>query len=137
MEADRCRNDKVRCAVIDTNVLMYVFTEKVDVFSQLRELGFNKFIVPSKVVEELRNLSVSLTGKERQAAKFALNLVEKFCEVVDVEAIGTDIALLETAKRCGCVLITNDKVLKKKAKSEGIPMGYLREMKYLVLDSEF
>jgi len=43
METDRCGNYKVRCAVLDTNVLMYVFTEKVDVFAQLRELGFNKF----------------------------------------------------------------------------------------------
>ncbi len=136
MEADRCGNDKVRCAVLDTNVLMYIFTEKVDVFSQLRELGFNKFMVPSKVVEELRNLSVSLTGKERQAARFALSLVEKFCEIVEIEAVGTDIALLETARRFGCVLITNDKMLKKKAKREGIPIGYLREMKYVAIESD-
>ncbi len=136
METDRRGNDKVRCAVLDTNVLMYIFTERVDVFSQLRELGFNKFVVPSKVVEELRNLSVSLTGKERQAARFALSLVEKFCEVVEIEAVGTDIALLETARRFGCVLITNDKMLKKKAKREGIPVGYLREMKYVAIESD-
>jgi rRNA-processing protein FCF1 len=136
MEADRCRNDKVRCAVLDTNVLMYIYTEKVDVFAQLRELGFNKFIVPSKVVQELKNLSISLTGKERQAAKFALSLIERFCEIVDIETIGTDIALLETAKRFGCILITNDKRLKKKAKQEGIPIGYLREMKYVAVESE-
>ncbi len=137
MEAHRCRNDKVRCAVLDTNVLMYIFTEKVDVLSQLRELGFNRFIVPSKVVEELKNLSISLMGRERQAAKFALSLVEKFCEVVEVEVVGTDMALLETARRFGCVLITNDKLLKKKAKREGIPIGYLREMKYVAIESDF
>ena len=136
MEANRCRNDKVRCAVLDTNILIYIFTEKVDVFAQLRELGFNKFVVPSKVVQELKNLSVSLTGRERQAAKFALSLVEKFCDVVDLDAVGTDIALLETARRLGCVLITNDKVLKKRAKREGIPVGYLREMKYVTIESE-
>ncbi len=136
MEADRRGNDKVRCAVLDTNVLIYIFTERVDVFAQLRELGFNKFVVPSKVVEELRNLSVSLTGKERQAARFALSLVERFCEVVEIEAVGTDIALLETARRFGCVLITNDKMLKKKAKREGIPVGYLREMKYVAIESD-
>ncbi len=136
MEADRRGNNKVRCAVLDTNVLIYVFTEKVDVFSQLKELGFNKFLVPKKVVEELRNLSISLTGKERQAAKFALSLVERYCDIVEVEAVGTDIALLETARRFGCALITNDKRLKKKAKREGIPIGYLREMKYVTIESE-
>ncbi len=136
MEADRCRNDKIRCAVLDTNVLMYIYTEKVDVFTQLRELGFSKFIIPSKVVQELKNLSISLTGKDRQAARFALSLIERFCEVVDIEAVGTDIALLEAAKRFGCTLITNDKRLKKKAKQEGIPIGYLREMKYVAIESE-
>ncbi len=136
MEIDRCGNYKVRCAVLDTNVLMYIFTERVDVFAQLRELGFNKFIVPSKVVEELKNLSISLTGKERQATRFALSLVERFCEVVEIEAVGTDVALLETARRFGCVLITNDKRLKKKAKQEGIPIGYLREMKYVAIESD-
>jgi len=136
MEVNRCRNDKVRCAVIDTNVLMYIFTEKVDVFTQLKELGFNKFIIPSKVVQELRNLTVSLTGKERLAARFALSLVEKFCEVVEIEAVGTDLALLEAARRYGCVLITNDKRLKRKAKQEGIPIGYLREMRYITIESE-
>jgi len=136
MEADWCRNDKLKCAVLDTNVLMYIFLEKADVFAQLRELGFKRFIVPAMVVRELKNLSISLTGKERMAAKFALSIVERFCEVVDVEAVGTDLALLETAERFGCVLITNDKRLKKVAKQRGIPIGYLREMKRIEIESD-
>ncbi|AEA46119.1 type II toxin-antitoxin system VapC family toxin [Archaeoglobus veneficus] len=128
METDRGRNDKVRCAVIDTNVLMYIFLEKIDVFGQLKDLGFRRFFVPSMVVEELKRLEVSLTGKERRAARFALNLVEQMCEVVDVDAAGTDVALLDLAKSSGCVLITNDKRLKKRAAEMGITVGYIREM---------
>jgi len=134
MEAHRCGNDKIRCAVLDTNVLMYAFLEKVDVFSQLKELGFKRFFVPSKVVQELKNLTISLTGKERLAAKFALNLIERFCEVVEVEAVGTDLALMELAKSKGCVLITNDKRLKKMAKEAGISIGYLRELKRIEIE---
>jgi len=131
METDRSRNNKVKCAALDTNILMYIFLEKVDVFTQLRELGFNKFIIPSKVVEELERLKQSLRGREKLAARFALNLISacKDCEIVEVEAAGTDVALLATAEKYGCVLITNDKNLKKRAKARGITIGYLREMR--------
>ena len=124
----------MRCAVIDTNVLMYSYLEKVDIFSQLKEMGFKKFYVPSKVVEELERLRISLTGKERLASKFALSLIERYCEVVDVEAGGTDMALIELAKSKGCVLITNDKKLKRMAKERGINIGYLRELKRIEIE---
>ncbi len=124
----------MRCAVIDTNVLMYSYLEKVDVFSQLKEMGFKKFYVPSKVVEELERLKISLTGKERLASKFALSLIEKYCEVIDIEAEGTDMALIELAKSKGCVLITNDKKLKRIAKERGINVGYLRELKRIEIE---
>ncbi len=136
MEVDRGWNDSMRCAVIDTNVLMYSYLERVDIFSQLREMGFKRFYVPSKVVEELERLKVSLTGRERLASKFALNLIERYCEVVEVEASGTDLALIELARSKNCVLITNDKRLKKMAKSMGIPVGYLRELKRIEVEDE-
>jgi rRNA-processing protein FCF1 len=129
MEVDRSRNDKVSCAVLDTNILMYILLYKLDVFSQLRELGIKRFIIPSLVVEELKMLEKS-KGKERQAAKFALKVIsQQKCEVVDVKANGADEALIATAKKHGCYLITNDKILRKKAKSIGIPIGYIREMR--------
>jgi rRNA-processing protein FCF1 len=136
MEAYRRRNNKVKCAAIDTNILMYIFLEKIDVFTQLRELGFNRFIIPSKVVEELENLKRSLRGREKLAARFALNLLStcKDCEIVEVEAVGTDVALLKTAEKYGCVLITNDKNLKKRAKARSITVGYIREMRRIEIE---
>ena len=59
MEVDRGRNNKVKCAVLDTNVLMYIFLYKVDVFSQLKEYGINEFIVPLQVFNELKSLEKS------------------------------------------------------------------------------
>ncbi len=128
MEADRRGNNKVRCAVLDTNVLMYVYLKKVDVISQLRELGFRKIIVPESVVRELKNLSISLTGKERKAALFALDLVEREgIEVVETAKKG-DEALIEVANDYGCVLITNDKTLRKRARAAGLTVGMVREL---------
>ena len=116
----------MRCAVIDTNVFLHSYLKKLDIFTQLKEMGFVKFYVPSKVVDELKRIK---SGKELFASKFALNLIEKFCEVVDVDARGTDTALIELAISKGCVLITNDKELKRLARKRGIVVGYIRGFK--------
>ncbi len=136
MEVDRSRKDKVRAAVLDTNILIYVFTQKVDVLDQLRDLGFKKFLIPDRVYDELRNLSVSLTGKERRAARLALKLIEscKDCEVVESKAVGTDSALLQVAKTYNATLITNDKNLRRRASEEGVETGYLRELKFVEIE---
>ena len=128
METDRCGDNKLKCAVLDTNILMYIFLKKVDVLSQLRELGFARLFVPQSVVSELKRLVVSLTGKEKLAARLALRLIEEGkLEVVNSEKKG-DEALIEISIKYGCCLVTNDKVLRKRAKSIGIAVGYLREM---------
>ncbi len=134
MEADRFRSNKVRCAVIDTNVLMYIFLNKADVISQLRDEGFRQFVITESVLEELRKLEKSLRGKERNAARFALRLVEN-CgfQVVSTSSKG-DPSLIEAAEKLGCVLITNDKSLKKRAKVRKIPVGYLKGDRRLIVD---
>jgi hypothetical protein len=123
------------CATIDTNVLMYIFLKKVDVFSQLKEMGFRTFVIPRQVVDELERLSTALTGKERKAAIFALNIIKSMdnCHIVEVEAEGTDPALLKVAEEYGCTLITNDKGLKKRAKGR-VAVGFLRELNRIELD---
>ena len=138
METDRRRNDQVnsamkcvmKCAVIDTNVLMYVYLAKIDVFEELKSAGFYRFYLPDGVIEELKILRDKLSGKYSRAARFALQLVEreKNLEVVEIRGTGTDSALIELSKRKNCVLITNDRDLRKKAKEQGISVGYIREM---------
>ncbi len=136
METDRGRSDKLKCAIIDTNILMYVFLKKIDVISQLYEFGFKRIIIPRCVIEELEKLAKSLTGKERLAAKFALKLIEG-CdfEILECERKSDD-SLLELAAIHNCYLITNDKVLKRRAKEIGIPVGYIKEMNRLEITDE-
>lgn len=133
MEINRSRNNKVKCAVLDTNVLMYIFLYKVDIFSQLKEYGINKYIIPSQVFEELKSLEKS-KGNEKRAAKFALNLIRLNCEIVEVDAKGADNALIKIAKEYGCYLITNDKALRKKARNNKITVGCIRELKKLEIE---
>ncbi len=139
MEADRSRNHSLRKAVIDTNVLMYIFTERVDVFSQLRELGYRRFVFPVQIIEELRRLSLTLDGNDRRAAIFALNLVDRCsdCEIFDLRSEGSDNAILKLAEMENAVIITNDKNLRRRAKERGIAVGYLREMKYVEIEEDY
>ncbi len=127
----------MKCAVIDTNVLMYVYTARVDVFGELRLMGFSKFLVPEGVVEELKILSRTLGGKYSRAARFALSLIEREgVEVVKVETSGTDTALIELCRKEGCVLITNDRELRRRARKEGLTVGYIREMNRVFVEDE-
>ncbi len=134
MEADRLRNHRVRCAVIDTNVLLYIYLNRADVISQLRDEGFRQVVVTESVIEELKKLERSLKGKERTAARFALKLVES-CgfHVVSTSSRG-DASLIEAAERLGCMLVTNDRSLKKRAKAKKIPTGYLKGDRRLVVE---
>lgn len=139
MEAHRSGKDSVRKAIVDTNVLMYIFTKKVDVFTQLRELGFKKFVFPKQIIDELKKLQISLDGTERRAARFALTLIESRddCEIHEVDAAGSDNAILKLAKKLDAAIITNDKALRRRAKLEGIVVGYLRELRYIELDEDY
>lgn len=139
MEADRSRNNNLKTAIIDTNVLIYIFTKKVDVFSQLREMGFKRFAFPTQTIEELEKLRISLKGMERKAVEFALNLIRNCneCEIFEVDAEGNDNAIIKLASMIGATVITNDKQLRKRAKDHGIPVGYLRELKYVELEDVF
>lgn len=116
-----------RCVVIDTNVLIYSYLNRFDIFSYLKDLGFKRFYVPSKVVEELKRY-------KKDVSNFTLHLIKRFCEVVDVDASGTDFALIELSRSKGCVLITNDKKLRKIAKDFGLHVGYVREYKKIELE---
>ncbi len=135
MEIDRSRNDSL-AAIIDTNVLIYIFTQKVDVFNQLRELGFKKFLFPKQVIQELKSLEKNFEGKEKLAAKFAIKLIEDCgdCEIIDVKAEGCDNAIIKLAKIRNAVIISNDKELRKRAKKEGVTVGYLREFKFIYIE---
>jgi len=139
MEADRSRNNSLRNAIIDTNVLMYIFTQKVDVFTQLRDHGYRRFIFPTHIISELENLGKNLEGFEKRAANFALNLIKRCddCEIVAVEAEGSDNAILKLAELRDATIITNDKNLRKRAKEIGIRTGYLREVKYIEIDDDY
>ena len=111
--------------IIDTNALMIPVQFNVDIFDELQRLGFEEFVVPRSVLNELDNLVDRSKGKDRMAAKVARSLAER-CEVADITGFADDV-IVELANNTGAAVLTNDIKLKKRLQEKDITVVYLRQ----------
>lgn len=126
----------MRGIILDTNFLMIPFTLKVDIFSELKRVcnfPFRLYVV-DKTLDELRKIQEQGRMKDRKAAKMASEMAE------DIEKIETgeghvDDLILETARKNGYYVATQDWEFKKKLKNKGVPLIYLRQKKYVVVEN--
>ncbi|MCK5721178.1 MAG: DNA-binding protein [Gammaproteobacteria bacterium] len=111
--------------IIDTNALMIPIQFNVDIFDELQRLGFDEFVVPRAVFNELDSLVDRSRGKDKMAAKVARSLADR-CEVVDITGFADDV-ILELANDIGAAVLTNDIKLKKRLQEKDITVVYLRQ----------
>jgi rRNA-processing protein FCF1 len=103
----------------------------VEIFSELRRLGFTQCLVPGPVLRELKLLTVKADkGRDKVAARVGLGLSEQ-CKIIDTEIDDADRAIEELAISENAAVFTNDKALKKRLFSKGITVIYLRQGRYL------
>ena len=123
--------------VIDTNFFMVPFQFNVDIIAELEnKLPSYKLTTPSFVINELKGLKKNNKGKIRLNANLALMLANSSkVEIKDISLLENetvDDALLRVSE----VLATNDIELKKRAKSKGITIVYLRQKNYIAIDGK-
>ena len=123
--------------VIDTNFFMVPFQFNVDIITELEnKLPSYKLTTPSFVINELKGLKKNNKGKIRLNANLALMLANSSkVEIKDISLLENetvDDALLRVSE----VLATNDIELKKRAKSKGITIVYLRQKNYIAIDGK-
>ena len=111
--------------IIDTNGLMIPGQFGIDIFSELEQLGFYSYIVPSASVKELERIIATGRGKDRSAAKIAISLLEK-CTIIDKNGYADNI-IIEMAISMDAAVLTNDAELKKRLCSKGVTNVYLRD----------
>lgn len=121
MEANRIGYNRI---IFDTNALLYAVKNKLD-------LSEFKILIPKAVINELKMLEEKLSGNEKIAAKIALKVVEK-AEVIDSRE--GDEGIIEVARKFDCILVTNDRELRKKAEKFGIRTGYIKFGKVILSD---
>ncbi len=120
--------------VFDTNMLLAITQFKTDVVGQVKELlGQNaKLFVTGNVMKELEVIA-SERIKQEKDIKIIKEILEKNgVNVVEV-AGNTDDGLLELAGR-DFLVATNDKALRKRIKSIGRKIIYLRKKKLIELE---
>lgn len=107
---------------IDTNVLLHHFEFKINIEEATNRVITRKYeIFVHRLVEVEILEALSKKGKIARNAKVAVQLMSRYKEYDDqIEYPGTDIALIQAAeKEKGCVL-TFDKDLKRRCKSQGV-----------------
>ena len=112
--------------ILDTNTLLMVFQFRINLESELnRILGSYEIVVPSTVKKELKTL------KERYA-KIALSFSERYRTI---SANGNpDDSIIELAEKEKGVVVTNDRILKKRLREKNIPVVYLRGKNHLEIE---
>ncbi|MCG7852170.1 MAG: DNA-binding protein [Methanosarcinaceae archaeon] len=117
--------------IIDTNGLMIPVQFKVDIFNELKRLGFDEFLVPEAVIDELDMLTKRSKGADRTAAKVARSLID-MCEVANVRGVADDV-IAKLAVDLGAAVLTNDIELKKRLSDINITVVYLRQKNMLAM----
>jgi len=111
--------------IIDTNGLMIPVQFGVDIFTELQRMGYNEFIVPSAVVDELNVLIKRYRGEQKAASKVALSLCKR-CSIMEKSGIADDV-IVELASELKLPVLTNDIGLQKRLEEHKIPIIRLRQ----------
>ena len=118
----------MQTVVLDTNALLMPFEVGINLDLAVGEiLGDVRFVVPGPLVGELKHLQDS-----NRFAKAALALARSK-EIVQCDGHGDD-AVIEVATREDAYILTNDKELRRRARSLHIPLLYLRSGTHLVVE---
>ena len=123
--------------LLDTNFLMICYQSKVDIFSEIERIcSFRyKIYVLDKSIDELKSIIERQKGKNKEAAKIALQLLK----IKDVNIIKTnskkqtDDIINDLASEEGYIVATQDKDLKRKLVNQGATVIALRQKKLLIM----
>ena len=113
-----------RAVIIDTNGLMIPGQFGIDIFSELKTLGYDFFLVLRASVKELEKINSTGSRRDRTAANIALMLLDR-CTIIEKNGFADDI-IIELAIDQSAAVLTNDIELKKRLCSKGVTTVYLR-----------
>jgi rRNA-processing protein FCF1 len=121
--------------LLDTNALMMPAQFRIDLFDELRGLlGAFEPLVLEGSVAELAGLSVT-RGRDGAAARYGLAVAERCTTIRPEPGAGeqVDEQVIGYAHRNGCLVVTNDRILREALLARGIGVISLRKQKRLEL----
>lgn len=122
--------------IADTSFLMLPGTLKINIVAEVERLLDTRceLLIPTSVLEELKNLVEKGTPKERSAARLGLKIAERF-EKIGAEG-RADESIVNLAMRTGGPVGTADRGLRKKLREMGISVIYARGKSHLELEGK-
>ena len=119
--------------LLDTNFLMAWGQFKVDIFTQIDKISTFRYelFTLDKNLDELNKIIEEQKGKDKDAAKIALKLIDvKGIEIMKTNSNQkTDDLILDLASKKDFIVATQDKFLKSRLKEKNVPMIVLRQKK--------
>ena len=123
--------------LIDTNGFMIPIQFGIDIFSELKRLGFSQFLTVPAVIYELDKLSRTVKGNDKTAVRIARRLSER-CRIINdfgSDSGGSsgsrvkyaDDVIIESALKYSVAVLTNDSVLRQKLMQKGIRVVSMRQ----------
>ena len=124
--------------ILDANFLFVPIQFRLDIFEEMAILLNQSFdpILLSSTRRELQGLVKSDSPKERKEALFALKLAEK-CRIIPVEkSVGEtyDDVIVRVAAEWKSPVATNDRELRRRLRTLGLPVIFLRQKRRLILE---
>lgn len=124
--------------ILDANFFFIPSQFNLDIFEELPKLLNQRFepILLSSTRKELQGLAESRPPKKQNQAQLALRLAEKCCSVPIEKASDEtyDDVIVRVAAAWKSPVATNDRELRKRLRSIGIPVIFLRQKHRLSLD---
>ena len=119
--------------ILDTNFLLIPAQFRVDIFSEIKRIADFPYqlCILDKTIDELKTIQKNQKGKNKTAAKLALQLIKKkkIKQIKTTQNLLVDDLLVQFSKK-GAVIATQDLGLKRRLKK---PYIILRQKKYLAL----
>jgi rRNA-processing protein FCF1 len=123
--------------ILDSNFLFVPFQLQIDIFEEIRnKIGNIEFIVLSTTLQELEILGKKRSYKLSRQASSAFKLANR-CKIVKVEKKpeeSYDEVILRKAQEWNYIVATNDMDLRKKLRTEGIPVLYIRQKSHIEME---
>ena len=122
--------------ILDTNILLLPSQQKIDIFDEIDRICLFPYTlhIVDGTLTELKNIVENQKGRQQDAAKLALAMLEKKkIQILKGENKHVDDDILAIAQPTTHIVATLDSDLKKKLNSKHIPLIMMRQKKYLML----
>ena len=128
----------IKKIILDTNFLLIPITQKVDIFTEIDNIIHDEYqlYIIDKTIEELNNIIEKQSGKDKQAAKFALDLIaKKQPTIIETEKNDNhvDKEIINILKKEDYIIATQDKELRAILRKLNKNTIVLRQKSYLKL----